>query len=132
MANISHATGTLQLDGLWTQEDLDLVNPVLRAWEFQGAYGLRVCGSISGDPFQKNLSVEFAGTGRWSFAGSLENFDAWTWDHIRNPPARTGHPLSEAAYRALLKTMYETGIHLNRGYRETSEGGLARLYSRRG
>ncbi len=124
MANISHATGTLQLDGLWTQEDLDLVNPVLRAWEFQGAYGLRVCGSISGDPFQKNLSVEFAGTGRWSFAGSLENFDAWTWDHIRNPPARTDHPLSEAAYRALLKTMYEKGLTISLFYDdELEEGG---------
>lgn len=36
------------------------------------------------------------------------------------------------SYDMVLKTMYETGIHLNRGYRETSEGGLARLYSRRG
>ena len=36
------------------------------------------------------------------------------------------------SYDMVLKTMYETGIHLNRNYRETSEGGLARLYSRRG
>ena len=36
------------------------------------------------------------------------------------------------SYDMVLKTMYETGIHLNRSYRETSEGGLARLYSRRG
>ena len=36
------------------------------------------------------------------------------------------------SYDMVLKTMYETGIHMNRGYRETSEGGLARLYSRRG
>ena len=36
------------------------------------------------------------------------------------------------SYDMVIKTMYETGIHLNRNYRETSEGGLARLYSRRG
>ena len=35
------------------------------------------------------------------------------------------------SYDMVLRTMYETGIHLNRGYRETSEGGLARIYSRR-
>ena len=36
------------------------------------------------------------------------------------------------SYDMVVKTMYETGIHMNRSYRETSEGGLARLYSRRG
>lgn len=36
------------------------------------------------------------------------------------------------SYDMVIKTMYETGIHLNRSYRETSEGGLARIYSRRG
>lgn len=36
------------------------------------------------------------------------------------------------SFDMVLRTMYETGIHLNRGYRETSEGGLARIYSRRG
>ena len=36
------------------------------------------------------------------------------------------------SYDIVVKTMYETGVNMNRGYRETSEGGLARLYSRRG
>ena len=31
----------------------------------------------------------------------------------------------------VVRTMYETGISMNRAFRETSEGGLARLYSRR-
>ena len=31
----------------------------------------------------------------------------------------------------VVKTMYDTGIHLARQYRETSEGGLAKLYGRR-
>lgn len=36
------------------------------------------------------------------------------------------------SYDMVLRTMYETGINLNHSYRETSEGGLARIYSRRG
>ena len=36
------------------------------------------------------------------------------------------------SYDMVVKTMYETGVNMNRVYRETSEGGLARLYSRRG
>ena len=36
------------------------------------------------------------------------------------------------SYDMVVKTMYETGINMSRGYRETSEAGLARLYSRRG
>lgn len=36
------------------------------------------------------------------------------------------------SYDMVLRTMYETGIHMNRSYRETAEGGLARIYSRRG
>ncbi len=32
----------------------------------------------------------------------------------------------------VVRTMYETGIHMNRQYRETAEGGLAKLYNRRG
>ena len=31
----------------------------------------------------------------------------------------------------VVRTMYETGISMTRAFRETSEGGLARLYSRR-
>ena len=36
------------------------------------------------------------------------------------------------SYDMVVKTMYETGVNMNRGYRETSEAGLASLYSRRG
>jgi len=36
------------------------------------------------------------------------------------------------SYDMVIRTMYETGIHLSHSYRETSEGGLARIYSRRG
>lgn len=36
------------------------------------------------------------------------------------------------SFDMVVKTMYETGISMNKAFRETSEGGLARLYSRRG
>ena len=36
------------------------------------------------------------------------------------------------SYDMVIKTMYETGINMNRRFRETSEGGLARIFSRRG
>ena len=35
------------------------------------------------------------------------------------------------SFDMVVRTMYETGRHLNREYRETSEGGLAKFYSRR-
>ncbi len=36
------------------------------------------------------------------------------------------------SYDMVLKSMYYTGLDINQRYRETSEGGLARAYSRRG
>ena len=35
------------------------------------------------------------------------------------------------SFDMVVRTMYETGINMNRAFRESSEGGLARLYSRR-
>lgn len=35
------------------------------------------------------------------------------------------------SFDMVVRTMYETGISINQAFRETSEGGLARLYSRR-
>ena len=35
------------------------------------------------------------------------------------------------SFDMVVRTMYETGLSMNRAFRETSEGGLARLYSRR-
>ena len=35
------------------------------------------------------------------------------------------------SFDMVVRTMYETGINMSRAFRETSEGGLARLYSRR-
>ena len=35
------------------------------------------------------------------------------------------------SFDMVVRTMYDTGVSMNRAFRETSEGGLARLYSRR-
>ena len=35
------------------------------------------------------------------------------------------------SFDMVVRTMYETGVNMSRAFRETSEGGLARLYSRR-
>ena len=36
------------------------------------------------------------------------------------------------SYDMVLKSMYYTGLDMNKRYRETAEGGLARIYTRRG
>ena len=35
------------------------------------------------------------------------------------------------SFDMVVRTMYETGVNMNYAFRETSEGGLARFYSRR-
>ena len=35
------------------------------------------------------------------------------------------------SFDMVVRTMYETGINMSRAFRETSEGGLARLYARK-
>ena len=35
------------------------------------------------------------------------------------------------SFDMVVRTMYETGRSINKAFRETSEGGLAKLYSRR-
>ena len=35
------------------------------------------------------------------------------------------------SFDMVVKTMYETGINLNQRFRETSEGGLAKMFNRR-
>ena len=36
------------------------------------------------------------------------------------------------SFDMVVRTMYETGVHMSHAFRETSEGGLARFYTRRG
>ena len=101
MANISSAYGTLALVGNWPEETIALVNQVGKSWVFHGEYGLSMWDDFS---FEQE-EIEFSGTGRWSFADTLEHLDAWTWDWIRNPAPNTDHPLEEETYTALLRAM---------------------------
>ena len=78
MANISSASGTLTLVGYWSDRAVELFQPVLKSWEFYGAYGM----SAYGMPTSNRPSVSFTGSGRWSFAGTLRSFDDWTRDWV--------------------------------------------------
>ena len=42
-----------------------------------------------------------------------------------------GRHAERSSFDMVVRTMYETGVSMNRAFRETSEGGLAKLYSRR-
>lgn len=67
MANISSANGTLTLKGDWTEAAVEALKPVLDAWKFYGEYGMRVYEY----PTVDKTTIEFNGSGRWSFSGTL-------------------------------------------------------------
>ena len=118
MANISSAYGTLALVGDWPEETIALVNQVGKSWVFHGEYGLSMWDDFS---FEQE-EIEFSGTGRWSFADTLEHLDAWTRDWIRNPASNTDHPLEEETYTALLRAMAEEDLQLAVSFRDREPG----------
>ena len=118
MANISSADGTLTLQGSWTQEALDAFLPVLASWEFYGAYGIQWCDAIS----LESPSAEFSGSGRWSFSGTLESFDDWTRDWIKNAPADTAHPLTQEQYDRFLTLLHEQDLSILVEFNDVGEG----------
>ena len=118
MANISSASGTLTLQGGWTQEALDAFLPVLDSWEFYGAYGLQWCGPVS----LENPTADFYGSGRWSFTGTLESFDDWTRDWIKNGPDDTSHPLTQEQYDLFLTLMCEQDLSIFMEFDDEEEG----------
>ena len=118
MANISSAYGTLALVGDWPEETIALVNQVGKSWVFHGEYGLSMWDDFS---FEQE-EIEFSGTGRWSFADTLEHLDAWTRDWIRNPAPNTDHPLEEETYTALLRAMAEEDLQLAVSFRDREPG----------
>lgn len=118
MANISSASGTLTLVGYWSDRAVELFQPVLKSWEFHGAYGM----SASGAPTPNRPSVGFSGTGRWSFSGTLENFDSWTRDWIKNPEPGTSHPLTQEQYDALLQVMAQNDLSIRVEFNDKEEG----------
>lgn len=79
MANISSASGKITLKGDWTQEAIAALELVLDMWEFYGEYGIQ-----SYDGFdEEHLTSYFFGCGRWSFSGTLDSFEDWTRDWLK-------------------------------------------------
>lgn len=114
MANISSASGTLTLVGYWSDRAVELFQPVLKSWEFYGAYGM----SAYGMPTSNRPSVSFTGSGRWSFAGTLRSFDDWTRDWVEKEDG-----LTQEQYDALLQVMNENDLSIRVEFNDKGEEG---------
>lgn len=122
MANISSANETLTLKGDWTEAAVEALKPVLDAWKFYGEYGMRVYEY----PTVDKTTIEFNGSGRWSFSGTLGDFDSWTRSWIKDQPERNGEPIRPLAteqYDLLLKLMQENALSMEVDF-EDKEGGM--------
>lgn len=93
-------------------------SPFLASWEFYGAYGIQWCDTIS----LESPSAEFYGSGRWSFTGTLESFDDWTRDWIKNGPADTSHPLTQEQYDRFLTLLHEQDLSIFVEFDDNEEG----------
>lgn len=114
MANISSASGTLTLVGYWSDRAVELFQPVLKSWEFYGAYGM----SAYGMPTSNRPSVSFTGSGCWSFSGTLRSFDDWTRDWIKKEDG-----LTQEQYDALLQVMNENDLSIRVEFNDKGEEG---------
>ena len=121
MANISSAYGKLTLNGNWTEEAVEALRPVLDAWEFYGEYGMRIYEY----PTVDKTTIEFNGCGRWSFSGTLSDFDSWTRAWIKDQPERNGKPiapLSQEQYDLLLELMCDNDLSIEVEFEDVEEG----------
>ena len=79
MANISDATGIINIEGQWTEDQIKSLSYVLY---FQNAFGDYGFQFINFDEVYQALikerSLLFTGTGRWSFTSNLQFFNDWT------------------------------------------------------
>ncbi len=122
MANISSASGVIILEGNWTEEALEAFEPVLDMWGFYGEYGIQYC-----DGFDiEHLQADFYGCGRWSFTGTLDSFDDWTRDWLKEKPTdRKGeliHKLTEEQYADFLKIMHDNDLSIKIDFEDKEEG----------
>lgn len=122
MANISSASGKITLKGDWTQEAITALELVLDMWEFYGEYGIQ-----SYDGFdEEHLTSNFFGCGRWSFSGTLDSFEDWTRDWLKEKPKNQNgeliHSLTEEQYENFLKIMCENNLVIEMDFEDVEEG----------
>ena len=117
MANLTRAYGTLTLAGNWAQEDIALLNPVVKSWALHD-YGLSADGPFS----VERREVSFFGDGAWDFYGVLENLPEWTEDWIEHPKPGTEQPLNRETYEALIRVMAEKELSISVVFTEECEG----------
>ena len=99
------------MKGDWTEAAVEALKPVLDAWKFYGEYGMRVYEY----PTVDKTTIEFSGSGRWSFSGTLGDFDSWTRSWIKDQPERNGEPirpLTTEQYDLLLKLMCDKDLRM--------------------
>lgn len=122
MANISSASGKITLKGDWTQEAITALELVLDMWEFYGEYGIQ-----SYDGFdEEHMTSNFFGCGRWSFSGTLDSFEDWTRDWLKEKPKNQNgeliHSLTEEQYENFLKIMCENHLVIEMDFEDVEEG----------
>ena len=109
MANDSMASGTIHLKGRWIKGVLADFYPVLEMWKFYGAYGLHARQK----PTLENRTVEFTGCGRWSFSGTLSDFDSWTRSWLNSEEeGRPKRALTAEVYDRFLRAMEERKLKI--------------------
>lgn len=99
------------MKGDWTEAAVEALKPVLDAWKFTASM---VCGYMN-IPTVDKTTIEFSGSGRWSFSGTLGDFDSWTRSWIKDQPERNGEPirpLTTGRYDLLLKLMCDKDLRM--------------------
>jgi len=108
MANISHATGTITLSGIWDVQTIELFNTVIKnSWKSQpkphwSQWYIEPRNYFSPD----KLESKFEGCGRGDFSSTLMDRDRFTREYIEKGL------LSNEIYVNLLKSMEEYNLSI--------------------
>lgn len=115
----SKAYGKLTLAGKWTQEAIQLLEPVLSSWEIiDNESGLWV----KYIPTMNSLTIPFDGSGWGGFTGLLEDLDKWTRECITKPKKGEKCKLNLETYEALLSIMHENDLCIALDFSDESCG----------
>ena len=79
MANISDATGIIDIEGPWSEDQIKSLTYVLFFQNSLSDYGFHFIDIDNlYQELLNNKSIPFNGTGRWSFTSNLDYFNDWT------------------------------------------------------